>query len=59
MGFLAEDQVVEAGVNGADRHGIRTHLLYALAHVLDHVRVKDCVSVLEYGSVVAPVYLAA
>lgn len=59
MRLLAEDEVVQAGVNSADRHGVRTHLLYTLAYVLDHVRVEHSVSILETRIIVASIYLTA
>ena len=59
MRSLAQYEVVEAGVYGADRHWIRTHLLYALAYVLYHMRVEHGIAILELGSIVASIHLAA
>ncbi len=57
--FLAQYEVVEAGVNGAYRDGIGAHLLDSHSYVLDHEWVEHSIAILETWIIVASVDLSA
>ncbi len=59
MWALAEDEIVESRVDGADCDGVGAHLLDSHSYVLDHEWIKHSISILETRIIVAAIYLAA